>query len=212
MYWLIPRVARFKKAHPMVELRFNMSHGPVDFARENIGIALRLSTIEPPKDAVVTEVVSEWVGPVCSAEYMQSLRLRSVPDLIRARLLASKTRPAAWSDWLDASGQELPGLSIADSFEHFYLMIQAARCGLGIANVPRMLVRDDINAGTLVAPFGFVPGPNKLVLWLAPRYGSRPETGALEDWLTRELKKSEQGPLNSRTLSSERRPATRSHR
>jgi DNA-binding transcriptional LysR family regulator len=31
MYWLIPRLARFKDNNPDVELRFNMSHGPVDF-------------------------------------------------------------------------------------------------------------------------------------------------------------------------------------
>ena len=194
MYWLIPRIARFQQAHPMVELRFNMSHGSVDFTRDNIGVALRLSSIAPPKDASVAEVVTEWIGPVCSAQYMQSLRLRSVSDLTRARLLVSSTRPAAWSHWLSASGQTARNLAVADSFEHFYLMIQAAKCGLGIANVPRMLVRDDLAAGTLVAPFGFVPGLNKLVLWIAPHISSRPETRALEDWLTHELKQSEKGP------------------
>ena len=194
MYWLIPRIARFQQAHPRVELRFNMSHGSVDFTRDNIGVALRLSTIVPPKDALVTDLVTEWVGPVCSAEYMQSLRLRSVSDLTRARLLESSTRPAAWADWLSASGQIARDLAVADSFEHFYLMIQAAKCGLGIANVPRMLVRDDLAAGTLVAPFGFVAGLNKLVLWIAPHVSSRPETRALEDWLTHELKLSEKVP------------------
>ena len=194
MYWLIPRIARFQQAHPRVELRFNMSHGSVDFTRDNIGVALRLSTIVPPKDALVTDLVTEWVGPVCSAEYMQSLRLRSVSDLTRARLLESSTRPAAWADWFSASGQIARDLAVADSFEHFYLMIQAAKCGLGIANVPRMLVRDDLAAGTLVAPFGFVAGLNKLVLWIAPHVSSRPETRALEDWLTHELKLSEKVP------------------
>ena len=208
MYWLIPRIARFHRAHPLIDLRFNMSHGPLDFARDNIGVALRLSAIDAPKDALITTVVDEWVGPVCSAEYLQSVRLQSHADLTRARLLVSGTRPDAWAAWLAASAQQLPKqaklpklttLTIADSFEHFYLLIQAAKCGLGLANVPRMLVRDDLAAGTLVAPFGFVPGPNKLVLWVAPRHGARSETQALEEWLTHELRQSEmESPAGSK--------------
>ncbi|MBA3059808.1 MAG: LysR family transcriptional regulator [Gammaproteobacteria bacterium] len=191
MYWLIPRIARFHQAHPMVDLRFNMSSGPVDFSRENINIAIRLSTRDVPKDALKRDVVDEWIGPVCSAEYMQSVRIQSIEDLGRASLLATKTRSLAWSEWLSASGHANTGLQVADSFEHFYLMIQAAKCGLGVANVPKMLVRDDLSAGTLVAPFGFVPGPNKVSLWIAPYRGSRAEAVALEDWLVDELQKSE---------------------
>lgn len=191
MYWLIPRIARFHQAHPMVDLRFNMSSGPVDFSRENINIAIRLSTRDVPKDAMKRDVVDEWIGPVCSAEYMQSVRIQSIEDLGRASLLATKTRSLAWSEWLRASGHTNTGLKVADSFEHFYLMIQAAKCGLGVANVPKMLVRDDLSAGTLVAPFGFVPGPNKVSLWIAPYRGSRTEAVALEDWLVDELQKSE---------------------
>ena len=196
MYWLIPRIARFQQAHPMVDLRFNMNSGPVDFARDNISLAIRLSTIEPPKDALVRDVVAEWIGPVCSAEYLQSARIESVEDLARTRLLVAKTRPSAWSDWLSTSGHAITGIAVADSFEHFYLLIQAAKCGLGVANVPRMLVRDDLSAGTLVAPFGFVPGPNRLVLWVAPYLSSRPETIALEDWLIEELQKAEKDQVS----------------
>ena len=188
MYWLLPRISRFQLAHPEIDLRFNMSHGPIDFARDNIGIAIRLSSIEAPKDALVTDVVSEWVGPVCSLAYMQSHQLQSVEDLPRSRLLASKTRPSAWAEWLKPSGQSANGLQVADVFEHFYLLIQAAKCGLGVANVPRLLVQDDLRAGTLVAPFDFVRGPNRLVLWLDPQLGSRPEVDALEQWLIRELR------------------------
>lgn len=191
MYWLIPRIARFHQAHPAVDLRFNMSSGPVDFAHENINIAIRLSTRKVPKDALKRDVVDEWIGPVCSAEYMQSARIQTIEDLGRARLLATKTRSLAWAEWLRASGHANTGLQVADSFEHFYLMIQAAKCGLGVANVPKMLVRDDLSAGTLVAPFGFVAGPNKVSLWIAPYRGSRAEAVALEDWLVDELQKSE---------------------
>ena len=191
MYWLIPRLARFQEANPEVELRFNMSHGSVDFMRDNISVAIRLSTIDPPKEVDRTDVVTEWIGPVCSVEYLRNLRLTSASDLARARLMVSRTRPQAWVDWRRCCNQDLGDLHIDDAFDHFYLLIQAARCGLGLANVPRMLVRDDLSSGTLVAPLGFLAGPNKLVLWVAPHLSRRLDTVKLVDWLTDELRTSE---------------------
>ena len=192
MYWLIPKLARFQDANPEVELRFNMSFGAVDFTRDNISVAIRLSTIDAPKDAIRSDVVTEWIGPVCSAEYLRSLGLRSASDLAsdlaRARLLVSRTRPHAWTDWGRSCGQDLGDLHIASTFDHFYLLIQAAKCGLGLANVPRMLVRDDLISGALVAPLGFSAGPNKLAVWVAPTLSRRPDTVKLVDWLTDELR------------------------
>ena len=191
MYWLIPRLARFQQAHPQIELRYNMSHGSVDFTRDNIGVAIRLSTIDPPPDVIRSDVITEWIGPVCSAEYLRTLRLTSAADLPRARLLVSRTRPHAWLDWSHSCGQDLGDLRIDEVFDHFYLLIQAAKCGLGLANVPRMLVRDDLNSGALVAPLGFAAGPNRLVIWVAPHLGRRDDTVKLVDWLTDELRASE---------------------
>lgn len=189
MYWLIPRLARFHEANPEVELRFNMSHGPVDFARDNISVAIRLSSIEAPKLVERIDVVTEWIGPVCSPAYLAGLRLQTGADLERARLMVSRTRPNAWADWLRCSGHDHMGsLRIAESFEHFYLLIQAAKCGLGLANVPRMLVRDDLNNGTLLTPLGFVAGPNKLAIWMAPHLSRRSDVVKLVDWLTDELR------------------------
>ncbi len=189
MYWLIPRLARFHEANPGVELRFNMSHGAVDFTRDNISVAIRLSSIEAPKGVQRSDVVAEWIGPVCSSAYLAGLRLQTAAELERARLMVSRTRPNAWTDWLRCAGHdELGPLRIDESFEHFYLLIQAAKCGLGMANVPRMLVRDDLNNGTLVAPLGFSPGPNRLAIWVAPHLSRRPDTAKLIDWLTDELR------------------------
>ena len=191
MYWLLPRLNRFKDAYPEVELRFNMSHGPVDFARDNVSVAIRLSSIEPPKDVVRTDVAPEWVGPVCSPEYLRQQRIESVVDFARAKLMVSRTRPSAWDDWARCSGQADIELRVDEVFDHFYLLIQGARCGLGVANVPRMLVRDDLTSGTLVAPLAFVRGPNRLSIWIAPHLSRRPDVVKLVDWLHDELRATE---------------------
>ena len=196
MYWLLPRLSRFQEANPDVELRFNMGYGPVDFARDNISVAIRLSTIEPPKDVIRTGDVTEWIGPVCSPAYLRTHRMKSTADLPRARLMVSRTRAHAWDEWSRCCGADVEALHVAEAFNHFYLLIQAAKCGLGMANVPRMLVHDDLNSGALVAPLGFLAGPNKLSIWVSPHLSRRADTVRLVDWLTEELRTSERMTSN----------------
>jgi DNA-binding transcriptional LysR family regulator len=191
MYWLLPRIAGFKLRWPDVKVQFDMNYDQVDFVRDKIGVAIRNSTIEPPKDVELRELMVEQVGPICSPEYMKAKRLREARDLAATNLMVSKTREEAWSDWMAASGYTGSPLTASDSYEHFYLLIQAAACGLGVAVVPRMLVLSDLESGKLVAPLGFVPGPRRLVLWIAPHLRSRQDVRALTSWLEEELIRTE---------------------
>jgi LysR family transcriptional regulator, glycine cleavage system transcriptional activator len=191
MYWVLPRLSSFQQKNPDVLLQYHMTSGPLDFARDKVSVAIRLSSQEPPRDVIRTDICSEWVGPVCSPEYLRTLELRTTADLQRARLIYSHTRERAWLEWKECYAREIGELILDEGFPHFYLLIQAARCGLGIANVPRMLVQDDLNSGTLVAPFGFVAGPNRLTIWVVSHLTGRSETKRLIDWLSGELRADE---------------------
>ena len=197
MYWLIPRIADFHERYPQIDIHFNMNYDQIDFMRDKISVAIRISTIQPPKDAIIRDLMTEWIGPVCSPRYLESACIRAPADLARARILATKTRSQAWTDWLAASGATME-LRTHETFEHFYLLIHAAVCGLGFAVVPHMLVMGDLDSGKLVAPFGFVPGPHKLLLWIAPHLGMRQEIQTLEHWLETEMRAS----LSSASSSS----------
>lgn len=210
MYWLLPRIGRFHDKHPEVEIQFNMNYDRIDFVRDSISVAIRNSSIEPPKDAALRDLMIEWIGPVCSSEYRQSARLEATDDLARVRLLATKTRLEAWHDWTRASGYAGDALKISNRYEHFYLLIQAAVCGLGVAMVPRMLVQDDLHSGKLVAPFGFVPSPRKLLLWIAPQLDGRADVEALATWLADEMKATELVRPKER-MEGPQRPLVRPH-
>ena len=187
MCWLIPRISGFYERNPDIEINLDLNYDRVDFVRQNISVAIRISTIEPPPNALIRGLGTEWIGLVCSPEYLASTKLERPADLSQALLLFAKTRPSAWAEWLAASENERVSLKPQRSFEHFYLMIQAAAFGLGVAVVPHMLVINDLESGRLVAPFGFVPGPRQLFLWIASHLGSRKDVKALERWLTREV-------------------------
>ncbi len=193
MNWLIPRIAAFHSAHPDVELRLNINYGRVDFVHDEISVAIRNSMIPPPKDVVISPLLDEWVGPVCSPEYLAASGIERPRDLGRCILLSSKTRADGWDTWMTIQPHgpfKLPHLT---QYEHFYLQIQAAICDLGVAMAPKFLVQDYVQSGKLVAPFGFVAGAHKLVLWVSPHLRTRPDTRALVDWLTAEFRRSAKG-------------------
>lgn len=183
MHWLIPRLGSFKETHPAVEVRLNVNYGVVDFIQDEISVAIRLDRIPPPKEAIVDFLAREQIGPVCAPGYAARHAITTPESLLHVRLLASATRPSAWQEWWTAAegrpGQVVPH----ETYEHFYLQNQAAACGLGVALTPRILVEDQIAAGRLIAPFGFVPGPYKLVLWIAAHFRLRPDLRALVAWL-----------------------------
>lgn len=188
MSWLIPRIGTFHQLHPEIEIRFNMNYDRIDFVRDEISVAIRNNMIEPPREVIIKDMIDEWVGPVCSPEYAAANRFKTATDLDRCNLMASKTRPGSWADWVRIS-THATDLRPQQSYDHFYLLIQAAACSLGVAMVPKILVLDDLHSGKLVAPLGFVTGPYKIVLWIAPHVRSRLETKALVDWLTKEFRK-----------------------
>ncbi|MCT4352542.1 LysR family transcriptional regulator [Streptomyces sp. Je 1-79] len=70
-------------------------------------------------------------------------------------ILHSSTRPRAWADWQRITRRRVEPAG-EQTFEHFYLALQAAVAGVGMAIGPYALVYDDLMRGQLVAPFGLV--------------------------------------------------------
>lgn len=150
MKWLIPRLPAFHAAHPDVHLHLVAAGGPVDFSRSGVDLALRRDDFRWGADLHAVKICDEWVGPVSSTQL-------AIPDqgLDGLRLLHSATRPGAWNTWLRVTGESARNSGRAD-YEHFYLCIQAAMAGLGVAMASFLMVQDEIDNGQLQAPRSFV--------------------------------------------------------
>jgi LysR family glycine cleavage system transcriptional activator len=151
MRWLIPRLYRFKTAQRAIEVRLTASDSPVDLARDGFDVAIRVGAGPWPDGAEVVHLLAEHVGPVLAPPLAQS----APRDFSGIPLLHTRTRPRAWADWCGRTGVAVRALSETE-YEHFYFMLEAATAGLGVCIAPWPLVADDILAGRLVAPHGFV--------------------------------------------------------
>jgi LysR family glycine cleavage system transcriptional activator len=158
--WLLPRLADFRARHPQVEVRLSTSTEPVDALSETYDVIIRGGP-DTFYGFTCHPFLAERRLPVCSPTLLQRLPLYQVADLQAHTLIHTSTIPRVWPDWLAAA--DAPDLEPAASLtvDHFYLALQAALDGLGIALGPTALVADDLEAGHLVAPFPTVTLPTR---------------------------------------------------
>ncbi|MDK3016878.1 LysR substrate-binding domain-containing protein [Pseudodonghicola flavimaris] len=184
MRWLIPRLAAFQAEQPEIEVRLTADDAPVDFTRQRFDVAIRVGP-GPWGAARALPLFADLTGPVLSPALCDSLRDPAALDdpaaLLGLPTLHTRTRMSAWPDWCAQQGLPVP--EAARIFEHFYFMLEAATAGLGVAIAPEVLVRDDLAAGRLLAPFGFRPSGQTYVA-LTPEQPSR-DAACFTTWLQR---------------------------
>jgi LysR family transcriptional regulator, glycine cleavage system transcriptional activator len=150
--WLIPRLSGFQRANPAIEVRLTTSNVPLAQLTEPFDVAIRGGPDTRPGH-VAEPFLSERRIPVCSPALLRRLPLGEPAQLRQHTLLHAATLPRVWPDWLRAAG--VPDLTPQASvtLEHFYLTLQAALDGLGVAMGPERLIADDVAAGRLTLPF-----------------------------------------------------------
>jgi LysR family glycine cleavage system transcriptional activator len=178
--WLIPRIATFYQRHPEIELQFQALTEVDQLRSEHIDVLI-LSYEQPPDgDIDATLVSDDYIGPLCAPQL--AIQLRSAADLPRMPLLHADTRQHAWEEWARSAGVD----NRFDSGKHFdslTLGIQAARNGLGVIMAPRLLVRQELEDGSLIAPLGFVRVER--ATWMMTKQARRhdAEISLFRDWL-----------------------------
>jgi len=181
--WLLPRLTLFRAERPDIEVRLTTSNEPLDALPEPFDVVIRGGPDIFP-GFVSRLLLSERRLPVCRPSLVEDLPLRNVEDLSRYTLLHVTTMPRLWHDWLVAAGHA--GLKPVSSltFDHFYLTIQAAVDGLGVAMGPTALVADDLAAGRLVTPFPAVSLPARSYFaYLPEAHRTDPLITVFCDWL-----------------------------
>ncbi len=171
MRWLMPRLHQFKARHPDIDIHLCAPDSPVEFPRDDITVSIRTGRSDWPEDIVQEAFLDEEFGPVCPE------------DLHYHTLLHTDTRKHAWHAWLRLTGVTGVDPTAGQRFETFYFLLQAAVSGFGVAIGPHPLVADDVAAGRLVAPFGFVPNGLSMYVSYPKARATDPQVVAFRDWL-----------------------------
>ncbi|AYO84434.1 transcriptional regulator GcvA [Methylobacterium brachiatum] len=182
--WLIPRLSGFQVAHPAIEVRLTTSNVPLANLADPFDVAIRGGPQTRPGH-VAQPFLTERRIPVCSPALLQRLPLQEPEQLRHHTLLHAATLPEVWPHWLRAAGVPdlVPQASV--TLEHFYLTLQAALDGLGVAMGPERLIADDLAAGRLTRPFAGPSLPARSYYTYVPEARAEdPTVRAFCAWLT----------------------------
>ena len=184
--WLVPRLAQFRAEHPDVDVKVETSNELVESLKEIYDVVIRGGP-DTFYGYSMQLFLSEERLPVCSPALLQRLPLRTPDDLREHTLLHTSSLPRLWPDWLARAQISALRPAAALTFDHFYLTLQAAIDGIGIAMGPTALVSDDLAAGRLVAPFAGPRLPSRSYCTYVPDGRSADDVIVLfRSWLERE--------------------------
>jgi len=188
--WLIPRLSRFTRAHPAVDVRIAADTRVQDLERDGLDLAIRHgpASLAGPN---ALRLFGERVFPVCSPKLLRDAKrpLRRPEDL-RHHVLLQYDDPEGrhpwlhWRTWLEV--ERLTDLRPAGSllFSGYEQIIPAAIAGNGVALGRSPLVREALAAGELVAPFRRSADPARAYFAIVSNNAAaRPEVKAFLGWL-----------------------------
>ena len=152
--WLVRRMARFAQLHPEIDLRISADDRTIDFAREDVDVAVRYGRGTWP-GLHATRLMRQNIFPVCSPALVEKgpHPLRSPDDLRHHILLQEDSTTYDWRMWLLAAGVDDIDPAHGPSFSHAHVLYQAAIVGEGVAIGATPMVDDDLADGRLVKPF-----------------------------------------------------------
>ncbi len=189
--WLIPRLARFARIAPLVDVRISVSLELVDLEHDEVDIAVRYCTPQGMRGQILFE---EHFEPVCAPDLARDsqLPLGSIADLARHTFLDLAPMEASaalvdWDLWLrSVSAPEIrPARTL--SFSHYDEVIAAAIAGQGVAIGRLPLINEYLADGRLLAPFSKARSSAKAyVLVESSHAANNPAAQLFASWLREE--------------------------
>jgi LysR family transcriptional regulator, glycine cleavage system transcriptional activator len=193
--WLVPRLERFQQLHPEIDVRVAAAIRLVDFAREDVDVAIRYGRGSYPGLRAELLLTNEVV-PVCAPGLLEGpCPLRTPQDLRHHTLLHDDTATTDgaypnWPMWLRAAGLEDVDPARGPRFDYPGLVLDAAAAGRGVALALSTVAAADLVAGRLVTPFAVAaPTPFAYYVVCPEATAERPKVAAFRRWLRAEAER-----------------------
>ena len=183
--WLVHRLGRFTETHSELNLRVSAMMRHIDFAREDIDIAIRHG------DGIwlgldVVRLCSDRLFPVCSPTLMAGRPpITKATDLLKFPLLhLDDAKP--WTRWFESAGITDP-VPHGPTLNRASMLIDAAVNGQGIALARTTLAAWDLISGRLVKPIDISVEVLKTYWIVCPKAtATLPKIVAFRNWLLAE--------------------------
>ena len=180
--WLVIRLGRFVEAHPDIDLRVSATTHYVDFAREDVDVAIRHGDGNWP-GLDVARLYSERLFPVCSPKLVSGRnRITKASDLLKFPLLRLEDAKN-WTRLFEAAGVT-DAVAPGPILNRASMLIDAAIDGQGIALARTALAAWDLINGRLIRPIDVSLRMANTYWIVCPKAASSvPKIAKFRDWV-----------------------------
>jgi DNA-binding transcriptional LysR family regulator len=181
--FLGPIFTKFQLEHPGVDMDIVLMERSVNPLEEGFDVAVGGWPISYP-DVIDVPICRYDLMTVCAPKYLQGKETPRHPtDLVDHQCLTTVLFRSSWG-FLHARGSVNVEVHSRMQSSDSRMVRDAARAGLGIAILPRMLVEEDVRTGTLVPLLDEFPVTPYWLKLLVPRMKMRrPVVNALVQYL-----------------------------
>jgi DNA-binding transcriptional LysR family regulator len=186
-HWLMPRMDRFQRRFPGVDLRFQMIAGSLRGLVENVDLGMRFVEADEVSQQG-SLVVREVMLPVCSPGYLRLAadgQNAGEGNTIIQLTDASSDWPSQYPPFETGRAGQPKTLSFSD----YAVVVQAALLGQGIAFGWSTVVAHALISGALVPASARLTAGERVCVLIAPRNRPiRPIVKEIRDWIVSELR------------------------
>ncbi len=182
--WLVPRLHRFQAAWPKVEVKLVTTGRLVDFAREDVDIAIRYMADGVQHGLRADKLFDDALTPLAGRAYRH--KLKAPTDLLDVPLIDT-TGDFDWPLWLRSAGIRKP-FRPAIIFDSTKIAVDAAMEGSGVAIGPPFLFAEAIAAQKIFQPFELIVKNGKAWWVISPENrAEQTKVKAFREWLLAEV-------------------------
>ena len=183
--WLVPRLPKFRAAHPHSDVWLYTTDRELDFETDEVDVAILLGDGRW-SDVEVTELMEESLFPVCSPALLPAGPVSDPGKLLDLPLLHDE-RWEDWSLWFTRAGLGDVDVVAGANFSDHGILLQATIDGQGVALGSNVLAADDLAKDRLMCPFELtISTINRYHIVVTRRASIRPRIKEFITWLSLE--------------------------
>jgi LysR family glycine cleavage system transcriptional activator len=185
--WLVPRLGAFQVANPAFAVRLRVEARLVDFAREDVDVAVRTGD-GAWSNLAAHRLMELSYAPMLSPALLKATPVKSPIDLLKLPLVD----PADpwWADWFSAAGVD-PGDVLDRPGVHLDTQALAgtvALAGHGVAMLSPVFFAAELASGRLIQPLPLTRTDTRSYWLVYPESRRRsPRIRAFRDWILAEI-------------------------
>lgn len=188
MYWLLPRVDRYRALNPRTDVWVStrMTGQSPNFSAHDLVVTRGEAAETSMRLGEPRVLFREDMAVLTSPKLLARKPLAKPADVKNHHLIESMTRPWDWQTWLKNAGVRDAFVTGGHRFDHLFVAVQAAKDGLGSLVAPQNVLQEAIARLDLASPFPELNFEGESYFCYCADGNIDPATERFRDWLLQE--------------------------